>query len=150
MWNHVLAGSEAYVRLVESLHGTGRRLDVWQGEPACWRRFTGPHAERVVLKPDAFVRVAGGGFIDLCFVEVDTGSQSRAVIRSKLTAYRAYGTGGQEQAREGVFPQVVFIAPDEKRHAVLVDLVAEQPERWWPVFAVGQVGDVGRLLGGLK
>jgi len=150
MWSHVLAGSEAYVRLVEALRPSGRRLDVWQGEPACWRRFTGRHGERVVLKPDAFVRVMGGGFTDVAFVEIDTGSQSRAVIRAKLAAYRAYAAAGVEQARHGVFPQVVFITPHETRHATLVDLVAEQPPQWWPLFAVGLTGDVGRLLGGVS
>lgn len=148
MWAHVLAGAETYVRLVESLRGTDRRIDVWQGEPACWRSFTGRGGEPVRLKPDAFVRVTGGGFTDVLFVEIDTGSQSRAVIRSKLSTYRAYAATGAEQARESVFPQVVFIAPDEVRHAVLVDLVAEQDARWWPLFAVGQLHDVGRLLGG--
>jgi hypothetical protein len=149
MWAHVLAGSEVYVRLVESLRSSGRHLDLWQGEPACWRRFTGPRGEPVILKPDAFVRVTGRGFTDVAFVEIDTGSQSRAVIRAKLAAYRAYAATGVEQARHGVFPQVVFIAPHESRHATLVDLVAEQPPPWWPLFAVGQVGDVGRLLGGV-
>lgn len=149
MWRHVLAGSESYVRLAEGLRTSGRVLDEWQGEPECWRRFSAPDGSLARLKPDAFVRVAGLGYTDVTFLETDTGSQSPAVIRAKLASYRAYAMTGAEQAREGVFPRVVFVVPDPRRQDVIVTLLAEQDPDWWPVFAVGQAADVARLLGGV-
>lgn len=150
MWHHVLLGSEAYVRLIEALRGTQRRLDLWQGEPTSWRRHTGAHGEAVTLKPDAFVRVTGGGFTDSYFVEIDTGTQAPRVVRAKLDSYRQYATSGVEQAREGVFPRVVFLTDTSGRHAALIDLVGELPPEWWRLFAVGFVDDAGRMLGGLS
>ena len=101
------------------------------------------------LKPDGFARISGPGYQDLYFIEADTGTQSRTVIRAKLEAYRRYAASGAEQAREGgVFPQVAFITTSPARHAVLIDLVAELPAQWWPLFVVGLVSDTGSLRGG--
>ncbi|HSY15259.1 MAG TPA: replication-relaxation family protein [Jatrophihabitantaceae bacterium] len=149
MWAHVLAGAEVYTRLAEATRGTDRTLRLWQGEPASWRDFGGAAGETLKLKPDAFVAVAGPGYEDVCFVEVDTGSQSRTVIRAKLDAYRRYAATGLEQkTQDGVFPLTVFITTTAARHAALVDLVGELPTEVWSMFAVGQVGDAARLLTG--
>jgi hypothetical protein len=44
----------------------------------------------------------------MAFVEFDTGSQSRSVIRDKRDAYCRYAASGQEQGvHDGVFPLVV-------------------------------------------
>jgi hypothetical protein len=64
MWQHALLGAEAYAHLAESLRGTERRVRIWQGEPECWRDYSGPLGERLQLKPDAFVVVTGGGYED--------------------------------------------------------------------------------------
>jgi hypothetical protein len=148
MWRHALMVSEVYTRLVESLPGTDRRLAEWQGEPATWRDFTGPYGERQRLKPDGFVRITEPGYEDLFMIEADTGSQSRAVIRAKLDAYRRYAASGHAQALHGgVFPQVVFVTTTPARHAVIVNLFGELPPEVWPMFAVGLVTDTARLLG---
>lgn len=149
MWAHVLAGAETYTRLVAALRGTDRMLKVWQGEPAAWRSFTGPHGETQTLKPDAYVVVTGGGYEDASFVEIDTGTQSRAVIRAKLDAYRGYAaTGAEQRAADGVFPLVVFVTKREARHAVLVDLLGELPAETWRLFAVALIDDAARVLAG--
>jgi len=149
MWNHALLGAEVYTRLMEGTRGSGRSLAVWQGEPSCWRDFAGPYGERWRLKPDAFVVVAGTEYEDVCFVEIDTGSQSRAVIRAKLDAYRRYAASGQEQgAQDGVFPLTVFITTTPGRAAMLVDLLGELPTEAWRLFTVGQVADAAQLLTG--
>jgi Replication-relaxation len=88
MWRHVLMGAEIYTRLIEATRGSDRRLELWQGEPDCWREYPGPYGEQLRLKPDAFVVVARPDFEDMAFVEFDTGSQSRSVIRDKREAYR--------------------------------------------------------------
>lgn len=149
MWAHVLLGTEVAVTLAEALRGTDRTVASWQGEPECWRSFTGPHGARVTLKPDGFVEVTSPEFADVAFLEVDTGSQSRTVIRAKLAAYQRYAATGLEQrAQGGIFPLTVFVTVTPERQAVLVDLIAELPSTVWPMFAVGQVSDVPRLFTG--
>ncbi len=148
MWRHVLAGAEAYTLLVERLRGHERTLRLWQGEPTCWRRFSGPMGEALMLKPDAFVVIAGPGYSDLIFLEIDTGSQSRNVIRAKLAAYRAYAATGTEQVQQkGVFPQVVFLTTEEERVEVLQDVIGQSqsvPAR--RMFTVGHLSESAKLL----
>ena len=148
MWHHVLMGTEVNVALREHLRGGGRRLDLWEGEPSCWRRSTGADGAVELLKPDAYVRVTGGGYTDSFFLEMDTGSQARTIIRAKLSSYRRHHATGQEQARLDVFPQVVFVTETLARHAVLVDLIGELDPQWWPLFSVQLLGNVAAHLGG--
>lgn len=150
MWRHALLVTEVYVRVLESVRGTDRRLVEWQGEPQAWRDFAGPYGERVRLKPDGFVRIAGPGYEDLFFLEVDTGSQSRTVIRAKLAAYRRHAASGLEQRDHGgVYPQIVFVTSSPARMAAIVDLCGELPPETWRLFAVGVTADVARLFGDL-
>jgi hypothetical protein len=67
---------------------------------------------------------------------IDTGSQSRTVIRQKLAAYRRYAaTGAEQQRHEGVFPLVVFLTTSDERLELLTDLiVANQTERAWQLW----------------
>lgn len=149
MWAHAMLGAEIYTRLSEAIRGSDRTLAVWQGEPGCWREYSGPYGETLRLKPDAFVAVSGPEYEDVCFVEFDTGSQSRSVIRAKLAAYRQYAATGQEQgAQDGVFPLTVFITTTQWRQSVLVDLLGELPTEAWRLFSVGRVEDAPRLLTG--
>ena len=122
---------------------------MWQGEPSCWRDYPGPYGESLRLKPDAFVITSGPHYEDMAFVEFDTGSQSRTVIRGKLDAYRRYAASGQEQgAQDGVFPLVVFVTTTQERQAMLLDLLTYLPTEDWRLFAVGQLNDAARLLTG--
>jgi len=134
------------VRVVEGLRGTAARLGTWQGEPESWRRFAGPYGEPLVLKPDAFVRIDGPDYADLFFCEIDTGSQSRTIIRTKFENYRRYAGTGTEQAAEGVFPQVVFLTTSAARLELLDDLVRALPPEARRLFVVGLVCQAGRLL----
>ena len=139
---HSLAVSDLYVRLRESERTA--QLDellAFDGEPLCWRSFAGIGGGRVWLKPDAFVRIALGDFEDSYFVEVDRGTQSGPTIARKLRTYRRYFDTGREQERNGVFPRVVFVAPDLTRKAALVDFAAEQPPDSWPLFRIVHDGE---------
>lgn len=149
MWAHVLAGAEVYSLLAQALRETDRSLVIWQGEPAAWRDFPGAVGERQRLKPDAYVEVAGPGYIDASFIEIDMGTQSPAIVRRKAAAYAAYAAAGQEQARGGVFPRVVFVVPSDARLAVIERLIAGLPASHRPLFAVATMdGAVEQLLGG--
>lgn len=146
MWHHALTATEVHVRLVEATRGTDRNLAVWQGEPASWRAFTGPSGERVLLKPDAFIRLDGPGYSDSYWLEVDNGSQSRPVIRAKLDAYRRYAVTGLEQAASAVFPQAIFVTEHPARVATLVDVAGELPPELWPLVRIASLDDCARLL----
>jgi hypothetical protein len=149
MWQHVLLGAEIYTRLMEATRGSERELALWQGEPDSWRDYPGPLGEQVRLKPDAFVIVSGPDYEDMAFVEFDTGSQSRAVMRSKIDAYPRYRASGHEQGiHDGVFPLVVIITTTPERQAMLIDLLRFVPTEDWQLFKVGQLADAPRLLMG--
>jgi hypothetical protein len=145
MWLHALTVTETYTRLIEALPGSGVTLTEWQGEPASWRRFQ--YSGVSTLKPDAAVTLAGPGYADLYFLEIDTGSQSANVIRQKLESYRRYAATGLEQrAQGGVFPRVVFLTTKARRLERLNQLVEERPADQARLFAVGIVADAGSLL----
>lgn len=149
MWRHALTVAETYALLQECVHDTELSVRRWEGEPECWRRFTAANGERVIVKPDAHVVVQGVGYSDLFFLEADTGSQSRTVIRAKLSAYRRLASSGVVQhAEDGVFPAVVFVTTTTARHGVLAALIEELPEAARRMFAVTLVQDAGRLLSG--
>lgn len=133
---HQLAVSGLFVRLREAERAGSLEILDFDAEPLCWRVYSGLGGGRAVLKPDAFVRIAAGGFEHLAFIEVDRDTQSAPTISRKLAGYRRYIRSGREQARWGLFPQVLLLAPSERRKGVLVDVAAAQPEDSWPLFAV--------------
>lgn len=139
--DHQLDVAELFVRLRESERRGDLDLLDFDGEPLCWRVYSGVGGGRSVLKPDAFVRLAAGGYEHLAFIEVDRATQSAPTISRKLAGYRRYVRSGREQARWDVFPRVLLLAPSERRKNVLVDVAASQPEDSWPLFTVAMFDD---------
>jgi len=123
---HALAVTELYVRLCEHTRGGGE-LAAFDAEPACWRAFSGVGGGRTWLKPDAFVRFALGDFEHFSFVEVDRATQSAVAVARKLTVYRRFFQTGREQARWGLFPRILILAPTPRRRAALAEIAAAQP-----------------------
>lgn len=145
---HALAVTDLYVRLREAERANSLELlDFW-AEPLCWRRFTGIGGGRVMLKPDAFVRLGLGEYEHASFVEVDRATQSGPTIARKLAVYRRYWQTGREQDRFGVFPKVVILVPSEARKDALVDVCAAQPAEAWPLFQVAHYEDALAALTG--
>lgn len=132
---HQLAVTDLYVRLRGERGGSLDLLDFW-AEPLCWRTFTGLGGARIVLKPDAFVRVGLGKVEDLYFLEVDRATHSMPAIERKATIYRRYFQTGREQERWGVFPKVLFLVPTDARKEALVDTLGRQPAADWDLFQV--------------
>lgn len=132
---HGLAVAELYVRLVEADRTGAVELREFTGEPGCWRSFAGRYG-RAVLKPDAHVVIRLGQYEDEWFIEVDRGTESAPTLTTKCDTYRRYWQTGREQARTGVFPRVLFLVPDAKRHDVLVDVFGRQPATAWQLFRV--------------
>jgi len=145
---HALAVSELAVRLWEAeRRGAVEVLDL-QTEPRCCRRFPGPGGGTDTCKPDLFVRLGNGEFEDNYFVEVDLGSETPVTLDRKLDTYRRYWSSGIEQSRRGIFPGVVWLVPDLRRHQVVVDACARQPAESWRLFTATLFEDgVGLMTG---
>lgn len=135
---HTLAVTELYVRLVEADRAGELELVDFATEPRCWRSFSGIGGARTVLKPDALISLRLGRFEDRWFVEVDRGTEATTTLARKCERYRQYWQSGVEQVRTGVFPRVLWLVPDERRYAALVDVLGRQPAESWQLFAVAR------------
>ena len=140
--SHTLAVSDLYVRLRQA--GRVELLD-FDAEPACWRRHTRLGGAAGVLKPDAFVRLGVGEYEDSFLIEVDLGTEHRGQLTRQHRAYSEYFRSGEEQAKTGVFPGVLWIVPDAQRMALLADIhrgLPEQTRRLFTAATSEQVLDV--------
>jgi hypothetical protein len=144
---HALAVTELVIRLAEA--DRDGRIEVIggvQSEPGCWRGFLAGIGTRLVLKPDLFLRTGAGALEDRWFIEVDLGTESSATIARKAARYVHYLAEGSEQARHGVFPRVLFTAPNQRRldqlHRALAG-VGEAPPGLFTVWLFEET--IGRL-----
>ncbi|MDT3438281.1 replication-relaxation family protein [Pseudofrankia sp. BMG5.37] len=143
---HSLAVTELYISLREAEAAGLMVVAGFQAEPASWRGFPGVGGGRMVLKPDARVRLRLGRYEDTWMVEVDRATESLPTIRRKCETYIRYWQSGREGE---VFPRVLWLVPDQRRYDQLVDLLARLPEDAWPLFTVALFGDaVPRLIQG--
>jgi hypothetical protein len=120
---HVLTVSELCVALAERTRTDHVELIAFDGEPACWRRFSGPAGAAVTLKPDAFMQVGIGEFERHAFVEVDMATESLPTVARKCQSYEAYWRSGIEQRTHGVWPLVVWLVPNADRLNKVRDVI---------------------------
>lgn len=133
---HTLTVSELYVRLRAAERAGRVELLAFDAEPGCWRAYTRLGGAAGCLKPDAFVRLGAGEFEDAFLVEVDLGSEHRGQLTRQHHAYHEYFRSGEEQAKTGVFPGVLWIAPDTRRVALLTDIQRGLPAQARRLFTV--------------
>jgi hypothetical protein len=145
---HALSVTELYVRLVEVSRLADFEIEAFDTEPACWRAFTGPAGEVEFLKPDAYVRLGTPEFAEHGFVEVDLGTESGPALVRKFDRYRRYWMSGAEQRRHRVFPRVLWLVADRKRHEQVLEVAAQQPAEAWRLFRVAELGEAIRALVG--
>jgi hypothetical protein len=113
--DHTLEVAELAVALTEQArHGALELLDL-QTEPTCWREHSGASGAAITLKPDLLVVTADSQFEAHCFVEVDRATEHLPSIVRKCRTYQAHHQSGVEQAKNGLFPLVVWVAPDQPR-----------------------------------
>lgn len=120
--DHALSVSEVYVVLAEAARGDAFDLLVFEAEPECWRTFS-RFGVATTLKPDAFARLGYQDEEAWIFVEVDRGTESVRTVETKAEVYRLYWESGDEQAAHGVFPEVLWLVPSEKRRLEVEDAV---------------------------
>lgn len=143
---HRLSVSELYVRVVEWARTGAVEVLGFDVEPECWRASMDGFGNRVVLKPDAYVRVGAGAYEDQWFVEVDLGTESRTVLARKARAYLDYLHTGTEQAEGGVFPRVLFAVTTEVRKEAVVEVLARLPAEYWSLFAVTKLEQAAAFM----
>jgi hypothetical protein len=151
---HTLAVAEVAIRLTELAASRKIGLMERQVEPGCWRAYTNAGGTASTLRPDLFAitsPIANGAsraeaYEDYWFIEVDLATESPAVVVRKCQQYLAYLRSGEEQARSGVFPLVVWIVPDGKRKETLLVHITENLPNDERLFVVITLGELNNLL----
>jgi hypothetical protein len=143
---HTLAIGDLYLSLVEADRASRLDLLAFEAEPV--RTYTSPIGTTLRLKPDAYVRVGTGEFEQLSFCELDLGTEGRGALERKLNAYQSLYRSGREQAKHGLFPRVVWIAPDQDRADVIRSLVDALPAAAQKLFATTVKEHAVALLAG--
>lgn len=133
---HTLAVTDLYVRLREAERAGRAELLAFDAEPACWRRFARLGGAAGLLKPDAYVEIGKGEWIDSFFAEVDLGSERRGQLTRQHHIYSEYFRSGVEQTLAGVFPSVLWIVPDARRVALLQEIHRGLPAQARRLFTV--------------
>jgi len=144
--SHTLATTELVVRLREASRTGQLEVIEVQQEPICWRGYLGPGASRRMLKPDLFVRVGAGALEDRWMIEVDLASESGRVLARKASSYVEHYRGGSEQREHGVYPRVLWAAPDERRAEQITDVLDRQPTEARRLFTVCRFDEVVSFL----
>lgn len=135
---HALQVSELHTLLTESDRSHSVELLELAAEPSCWRSFGGIGGQRQTLKPDSYVRLGLGTYEYSYFIEVDRGTEGSRALERQLQLYDAYYNSGQEQTKRGVFPRVLWLAPDDRRVAAIAASVQRQPTRTRELFQVAR------------
>jgi hypothetical protein len=145
---HVLTVTDIYVGLVLAERRGLIELLAFEAEPVSWRRYSGPGGGMAVVKPDAYVRIGNGGFLESWYLEVDRATESPSTLARKADVYRAYYASGIEQRRRGVFPRVLWCVPHERRYQMVVDVCGRQPAEAWALHQVTLTSDAVGLMSG--
>ena len=111
-----------------------------QTEPDCWRPMANGR-----LCPDMYVRTAIEDDEYSYFIEVDRGTTHLPAITRKLQQYQQYYNSGVEQKLRGVFPRVLWIAPDRRRAAALEMAISASPGYPAGLFVV-KTGKGGMMM----
>lgn len=145
--NHALAVAELHTLLIEGDRAGRFELLELAAEPACWRSYGGIGGQRV-LKPDSYVRLGVGEYEDSYFIEVDRGTEGSGTLNRKLREYVTYAGSGQEQERRGVFPRVLWLAPDDARVDAIEQCIRRLPAQTRELFAVARQSDAADVVSG--
>jgi hypothetical protein len=134
---HTLAITNLAVAIQQRACSDPDRLQLLdlQTEPTCWRQWTGLGGGRELLRPDLYL---AAGIVEdevRWFIELDRGTEHQPAIKRKLRAYQAYFQSGTEQDREGVFPRVAWVVPNDARAAQLSNWITHDTELRPRLFA---------------
>lgn len=138
---HTLAVAELYTYLQ-----TNTRLIKAEFEPSCWRGYTSMFGVNVTIKPDLYAVTACDGYEDHWFFEVDLNTEAPSRIMRKCESYGRYYLTGAEQKKNGIFPRVAWIVPNEKRKQTLRRHIAENLSEYADLFVITTFADLPVLV----
>lgn len=144
---HALQVAELHSLLVDSDRSPSFELLELAAEPSSWRSYDGLGAQRTRLKPDSYVRLGIGAYEYSYFIEVDRATEGSRAVEQQLGRYAAYHRSGQEQAERGVFPRVLWLAPDDRRVGVIAACVQRQPATARQLFQVARFDQALAVMG---
>ncbi|MDX2375639.1 replication-relaxation family protein [Microbacterium sp. LRZ72] len=113
--SHTLAVADVAVTVLEQARAGAYEVLELETEPTCWRTFSGSGATTLRLKPDLLIVTADNTTETHCFVEVDRGTEHLPAVVRKCQLYQRYFSDGTEERIRGLFPAVVWLAPDQRR-----------------------------------
>jgi hypothetical protein len=143
---HTLAVAQIYVELVEAERGGASDLLAFDPEPGCWRPYLGLFAARLVLKPDAALKLGVGEYEFSWLLELDMATEALTTIERKARRHLDYHRTGEAQRTEGISPRVAWIVPEEQRLDALQLVLERLPAEAGRLFAVATSADaVARL-----
>lgn len=113
---HTLDVARYAATLTEQARAHRFEILALQAEPTSWRPFQAGHSGALTLKPDLAVVTADAESETHSFVEIDRDTEHLPAVLRKSGLYQRYWQSGTEQARnDGLFPLVVWVAPDQQR-----------------------------------
>jgi hypothetical protein len=140
---HALQVAELHTLLVEAERAGHVELLSLEAEPACHRPSGG-----FTLKPDSYVEMGTGDFVDSYFIEIDRSTEGSRALDGQLRRYVSHYESGLEQRERGVFPKVLWLVPDVQRAGIVEDCIERLPRHSWELFAVAPWADaLGALTG---
>lgn len=143
---HTLAVAQIYVELVEAERRNAGDLLAFDPEPACWRPYLGPYAARLVLKPDAYLKLGVGDYEFSWLLEMDMATEALTTIERKARRYHDYHRSGEARRSHGVSPRVAWIVPDEQRLEAIQIALGRLPAEAGRLFAVATSADAITFL----
>lgn len=143
--DHTLAIAELVITL-QSTSRHGVEIERLQLEPDCWRTYLGAAGETRTLKPDLASTSQTDGYTDFYFWEVDRATEAPNRVVRKCLQYQQYRNTGAEQRAHGLFPAVVWVVPNKRRHDQLDRRLAAEPDVDQRLFTVIELDQVVQLV----
>ncbi len=140
---HALAVTELYANLKEIERAGLLTVVLFKVEP---RRSVSMYMSRKLLRPDAYAKIHIGQYSYSWFIEMDLATERRPQLRQKIDSYLRYWGNGKEQARNRVFPKVLFLVPDSNRKTLLEELIMHVPSYARELFQVELIQDSQNTL----
>jgi hypothetical protein len=133
--DHTLAVSQLVVDLTTAQRAGRCEILNVQGEPDCWRSFSGVSG-RVRLRADLAVTLGVEDYEVNYFVELDRATEHLPALLRKCQTYQSYYQSGREQAAHGIFPRVCWVVPDVSRGETLAGALKRHPRFTKGLFLV--------------
>ncbi|MBR2863213.1 MAG: replication-relaxation family protein [Bacteroidaceae bacterium] len=122
---HILAVAECYIQIATLCKKEPEmNLIKIEKEPLCWRSYD-YQGRAISLRPDLYLETSSAGYNDYWFIEMDLGTESTRDILEKCKRYHQYRLSSNEQKKNGVFPVVLFVVPDQERKEKITETIKD-------------------------